>query len=236
MMFDLASQLVWLDRIEEYRPEYAAIPEHPTGDPHAYHWRNSFFTTVDGEVLHAMLRTLRPRRLVEVGSGHSSRCAAAALAMNAMDGDPCQHMAIDPKPRTSLPPSVAHLAAPVQEVSPTVFADLEAGDVLFIDAEHRVRTGGAVPYLYGTILPTLARGVVVHIHDIFLPADYPTRWANRRYDEQSVLEATLTRDSAHWEVLLGASDLHQRASDRLSAAFASYTPDDWPSSFWMRRR
>jgi Methyltransferase domain len=230
-MFDLAAQLDWLDRVEEYRPEYETISADPVpGEPDRYYWRNTWYTSGDGELLHAMIRILRPGMVVEVGSGHSTRCIAGA------DDGSCHHIAIDPRPRVALPPGVEHIARPVQEVRTSVFELLGPDDVLFIDAAHRYRPGNAVADLYGRVLPAIRSGVVVHIHDIFLPAEYPARWVDRRYDEQEVLARFLAERADEWEVLVGASFLHVAARERMAAAFPSYDATTWPSAFWMRRR
>jgi hypothetical protein len=101
-----------------------------------------------------------------------------------------------------------------------------------------VKTGGDVVYEYLQILPRLKKGVLVHCHDIFLPAEYPKGWIlqNRRFwTEQYLLQAFLTFNHT-FEVLMAGSFLHLFHSEKLIAAFPSYDPERvWPGSFWMRR-
>jgi methyltransferase family protein len=217
-----------------WRAEYAAFPLDADGD--TFHLLNGSFGPVDAELLYATLRDVRPRRVIEVGSGNSTRVIALALSRNAEeDGAAAEFVSIDP----ARPAHVTrHIAARVETLPLDTFASLGANDVLFIDSPHVVTLGGAVSYLFLEVIPRLAPGVWVHVHDIFLPASYPKQWVTgnyRFYTEQLLLQAFLAFNSA-FEIELMASYLHLTHPAELSAAIPSYDPRrDVPGSFWMRR-
>jgi hypothetical protein len=153
-------------------------------------------------------------------------------------------VAIEPTPDAGLaeglPGVTALIRKPVQAVERSLFERLGAGDILFIDSSHVARTGGDVPYLYLDILPRLRPGVLVHVHDIFFPHDYPREWVLdelRFWNEQYLLQAFLAFNSAY-EVLFCSSYLGHRYPLAVEAVFSKTrtAPAYYASSFWMRRR
>ncbi|WP_235754343.1 class I SAM-dependent methyltransferase [Ruegeria pomeroyi] len=128
-------------------------------------------TTPDAEALYLMIRRYQPRRVIEVGCGNSTRITRQA----ALDGGlETEITAIDPWPRADIAGVVDRFEqARLEEVDPAVFAALEADDVLFIDSSHQVRMSNDVAHLFCRIIPALAPGVVIHVHDVFLPYEYP---------------------------------------------------------------
>jgi hypothetical protein len=125
----------------------------------------------------------------------------------------------------------------VQEVELELFQQLGAGDVLFIDSSHVVKTGGDVNYLYLEVLPRLRPGVVVHVHDIFLPGEYRKDWVTeefRFWTEQYLLQAFLAFNS-EFEVLLCNSYLGRYHRPALQNVFPK-APWWGGGSFWMQRR
>jgi len=180
--------------------------------------------------------------MIEIGSGMTTLLAAEAIRRNEAEGQPCSFTAIEPYPPTFLRRGVPGLAdlleVKVEDVPLDRFTSLEANDILFIDSSHVIKIGGDVLYEYLEILPRLKPGVIVHCHDIFLPAEYPKKWLveNRWFwTEQYLLQAFLAFNSA-FHVLLAASLLHLKHSHELKAAFTSYDPASvWPASFWIRR-
>ncbi len=132
-----------------------------------------------------MVRTLQPKRIVEVGSGHSTRFLARAVADGALE---TRITAIDPQPRASLEGlSIRWLRQPVQSTELARFEELQERDILFIDSSHQVKPGSDVEFLLEKVLPRLAKGVRVHFHDMFLPDPYPVSWTWRRYNEQEAV-------------------------------------------------
>ena len=221
---------------------------------------NGFFERVDAEVAYSFVRHRKPRRVIEVGSGHSTLVLAKAMRRNAEEGAEGTFTAIEPHPRgflkDGLPGLTDLLEARVQEVPLEVFRKLQAGDVLFIDSSHVVAMDSDVLYECLRILPALAPGVRVHFHDIFAPLDYPEKFVKRNlcfWGEQYMLEAFLSFNTA-FKVVWSGSAMQQWHGDVLRAAFPRWegsfarmpaelkvfapTLDGenvWPCSFWIER-
>lgn len=201
------------------------------------------FAPINALVLYALIRQLKPSRMVEVGSGTSTAVAAAAFRANRADGAPGALITIDPHPsprlRAGLDGLTRIVATPVEDVDLDLFRSLEDGDILFIDSTHTVRIFGDVNHLYLTVLPQLRAGVVVHVHDIFFPVEYRPHHFFRRgmkqiWQEQYLLHAFLLFNSA-FRVLLCNSYVHLKHRPALTALFPWYHAERWPSSFWMQR-
>jgi len=225
----------------ELAPHLAGFNPPRDGTPDGtFYLRNGAYESVDAEVLYATIRNLRPRRVLEVGSGFSTLVSAQAALANAADGHPCSLVACDPFPRDFLARPVRGL----EEMRPLLatdipvseFASLESGDLLFIDTTHTVKIGGDVNYLFLEVLPALAPGVVVHVHDIFLPWEYPRLWVEQKelyWAEQYLLQAFLAYNP-RFEVLLAAYHLSREDPARLARTIPSFSPELWPASFWLR--
>lgn len=216
------------ERLRALAPHLAAFPAAIDG----FRLGNGYYEAFDAEVLWAMLRDLRPRRVVELGSGFSSHVIAAALEAN---GGEAEHAIYDPYVRASAPGTVRHVAA--QDVPEDVFVALEAGDVLFVDTTHTVKTGGDVNRIVLDLLPLLRPGVVVHFHDVLLPWELHRTWLERGWFwfEQYLLQAYLSGNDA-WEVELALHDLTRTAPDLVRELAPSWTGASFPSAFWLRRR
>ena len=181
-----------LAAIETYAPELEAIGK--DAPPPAPRWNQDWFPRLDAAAAYAMVRTLRPRQIIEVGSGHSTRFLARAVADGGLD---TRITAIDPEPRASLAGlKVRWLKQVVQATSLDVFEALAERDILFIDSSHQLKPGSDVDFLLRRVLPRVAKGVRVHFHDIFLPDAYPASWAWRRYNEQEAVAPLIGRGFA----------------------------------------
>jgi hypothetical protein len=174
----------------------------------SFYSRNDQFSWLDARALFVLLRQWRPRRIVEVGSGYSTllMCDQKRRYLGTATRLEC----VEPYPRAflgnpSLGIDALHVKK-VQEMPLELFTGLGAGDVLFIDSSHVAKTGSDVNFLYLEVLPVLRPGVRVHIHDIFLPLEYPREWVHegRHWNEQYVLRAMLTH-SARYRVLFGST-------------------------------
>jgi len=225
------------DVFPQFRDEYEALPTSPTDNPSQFYLGNGMFDGTDALVLYCMLRHLQPRRVIEVGSGFSTRLAAQAAVLNGSTEIVC----IEPFPDDGLQkgfPGLAKLIpSRVEELSLDVFAELREHDVLFIDSSHVVRTGGDVNFLFLEVLPRLRPGVVVHVHDIFLPGEYRRDWVVdglRFWNEQYLLQAFLTFNTA-FSVLLANNYLSARHPEALRKTFPT-SPWWGGGSFWMQRR
>lgn len=177
-----------------------AFPTQATTLPEEYFVRNGYFGYVSAAAMHAIVRHYRPQRIIDVGAGYTTRVLARAALMNVNDGSPSELIAIDPFPtpilRQGFPGLTLFLEKPIQDVNSDLFTALEANDILSVDTSHAVRIGGDVSHLYLEILPRLRPGVLVHIHDIFLPFEYPRQWIRQRYfwNEQYLLHAFLVHN------------------------------------------
>lgn len=206
--------------------------------PH-FHEPNGQYDGLDPRLLWAQLTHEPPRRLVEVGSGFSTLLMTEWIRRHAPD---TRLTCIEPYPRPFLAAALAGIGTlrrePVQQTPAAVFEALGSGDVLFIDSSHVAKTGSDVVHLYLQVLPRLAPGVRVHVHDIFLPADYPPDWAiteHRDWNEQYLLQALLL-DAQRWQVEIGAHGAFLRLKTELAATL-KMAPAQVPggAAFWFRR-
>jgi hypothetical protein len=233
-----AGQLELLQTVfPRYRTEYEQLPAGPAGEAHSYYFNNSSFGGTDALVLYCLVRHLRPQLIVEVGAGFSTRLLAQAAAPNG----PTRLVSIEPNPDAvvagGFPGLTKLLDQPVEQVDPAVFGELQAGDVLFIDSSHVVRADGDVTHLFLEVLPRLNPGVVVHVHDIFLPGQYPRKWMlewHLFWTEQYLLHAFLLFNH-EFEVLFANAFMGARHGEVMRAVFPT-SPWWGGGSFWMRRR
>jgi Methyltransferase domain len=221
----------------KFRNEYEQLARAPSGRESEFYVANNLFGGVDALVAYCMARHFQPRLVVEVGSGFSSLVLGQAIQKNQTSGLIC----IEPYPRKFLrdgfPGLQTLIEKNVQDIELEFFSQLQSGDVLFIDSSHTVKIGSDVNYLFLEVLPRLRPGVVVHVHDIFLPFEYRRDWVVdelRFWNEQYLLQAFLQFNS-EFEVLMANSYLNHYRQDDLKAAFPDLTR--WEGgSFWMRRR
>jgi hypothetical protein len=216
----------------------AALPVTPTLA--SFFGNNPHFSMLDAPALFVLLRAWKPRRIIEVGSGFSTLLMADVNRR--FLGRGANISCIDPYPPPFLRHGVDGIARQVerrvQELPLEHFADLQAGDLLFIDSSHVAKTDSDVNFLFFDVFPRLAAGVLIHLHDIFLPHDYPPDWVlgeNRSWNEQYLLRALLMHSSG-FEVLFGCSYAFWRYPELVIAALAN--PDGagyGGGSFWMRR-
>jgi len=153
---------------------------------------NNYFKTPDAEILYLILGAYKPKRWIEIGSGNSTLLLRQTIIHKELD----THVtAIDPNPRTD----ISNLANKIyyeniEYISDSIrFEELEPGDVLFIDSSHEINVANDVVNIFLNVLPRLSKGVLVHIHDIFLPYDYPIEWIERSFgwQEQYLLQSIL---------------------------------------------
>lgn len=227
----------------KYKEEYESFPREKSAIPYQYYLNNLRYSSVDAEVLYCMIRHFRPTIVFEAGSGFSTYLSAQALLQNTtVNGGENELIVCDPYPNKTIKagvPGVSRLLSRnVQDIPLSEFDKLKENDILFIDSSHVLKIGSDVQYEYLEILPRLKKGVVVHIHDIFLPAEYPRYFVMNHYrfwNEQYLLQAFLSFNRS-FEVLWAGSYMHLRHPDQLELAFSSYNRDlNWPGSFWIRK-
>lgn len=221
-------------------------PAAPTGMPFAFHTENNSFSFGCAAGLHCLIRRYRPTRVLEIGSGNSSLVISAALSRNRVEGHSAEYVIIDPFPHPvtgqGLPSLTAVKKERVEDTGIAHFRQLRENDILFIDSGHAVRTGGDVNFLFLEVLPRLASGVVVHVHDVDLPYEYPKVYFTNPsfrmfWTEAYLLQAFLCFNS-QFEVLLAMKYLMTDRKDEFAKAFKHYDPGRQKAisgSFWLRR-
>lgn len=216
--------------IAEYAPPLGA-----PGTRHGYRTANPMYPKVDGEILYAMVRHFAPRRIVEVGAGWSTR-----VVRDALEHHDSRHVIFDPDPAAAERAGGAEVRPlRAQEIDVAFFAELERGDILFIDTTHTVKPGGDVNRLLLEVLPTVAPGVVVQVHDFYRPFEYP-RFLMERFhlfwQEHHLLQAFLAFNDS-FEVLMANHALGHLRGDRLRAVIPGIREGVSPgSAVWLRRR
>ena len=226
-----------------YQSEYNKFPLIAADAAAGYYVHNPYFGPVDGEVLYGMVRFFRPKRILEIGSGFSTLLSAKAILSNRADDAEyhCLLMVVDPFPSSLLCKRFfSFLEVRRIEAQALRFEDvdeLEADDILFIDSSHVLKTGSDVQWLYLELLPRVKPGVLVHIHDVFLPMEYPKDYVKERFrfwNEQYLLQAFLTFNK-EFEVLWAGNYMKLKHPDKLAEVFSSYDSLATPVSFWLRR-
>lgn len=230
--------------VSKYKDEYNNFPKKRTSIPYEYYINNGGFESIDGEILYCIIRNFKPRKILEIGSGNSTYLSAQAIIKNMKEDSKykCELMAIEPYPnnvlKTGFPGLFKLIPKKVQNIPLSEFNKLKENDILFIDSSHALKVGSDVQYEYLEILPRLNKGVVIHFHDIFLPAEYPKEWILKYHifwTEQYLLQAFLTFNK-NFEVLWAASYMHLKNFEKLEKAFKSYNRNErWPGSFWIRK-
>lgn len=242
MGIDLREDAQWA-LAEELRHYYDELPfSAEPSEGLRYHYENPNFGYGDAVFFFSMLRYLAPRRLIEVGSGYSS-CLTLDTVERFSDDGSVELVFIDPHAdlirsltSDSSGGSAEIVEKPVQDVDLKLFLELEENDILFIDSSHVAKVGSDVNHLFFEVVPRLAPGVVVHVHDVFFPFEYPSDWIyeGRAWNELYVLRAFLQYNDA-FEILLFT---HFLMSSR-PEWFAEHMPlslRDPGGSMWLRRR
>ncbi len=183
----------------QYQQMFTAIPMQQEADDTTAKWNNEFFPGLDMVMLYTLLATLQPKRYVEIGSGTSTKLAAKAKAEQQLS---FSITCIDPFPRKEIT-AVADewLNVSLQQAPLSLFENLEPNDVLFFDGSHLLHANSDVQWFFLEVLPRLKKGVVVQVHDIYLPYDYPQNMCDRFYAEQYMLATMLLSNPASYELL-----------------------------------
>lgn len=254
---NIQRQLEFLDRAAGlFREETKEWPltEQDTASKDVFFMKNNCFSYDCAAALHYMVRYFRPKRIIEIGSGLSSRVINQALAKNQADSnipllyeDKSQktlYTIIDPYAtgRTQALHNVGNVInQKVETCSDEIFLGLQSGDILFVDSSHSVKAGGDVNFIILDILPKLNSGVIIHFHDISLPNEYDRQYfVNESFrmfwTEAYLLQAFMAHNS-DFEILLAMTMLGQEKPEQFKAAFP-YRPEGSPGSgsFWIRRR
>lgn len=236
--WDIPGQLALLDSLRHEHELNEVIRQAPV--PHEFSFGNGSFESGDAEYLYQIVRRFKPKRIVEIGSGQSTLIVRAAIARNReeLQGCECEHICVEPYEAEWLEGlGINVIRQRVEQVDRSIFAELREGDLLFIDSSHVIRPQGDVVTEFLEILPRLQRGVIVHIHDVFSPRDYPTEWVFSRmmlWNEQYLLEAFLTNNK-EWKVLGAINFLKHHYFESLHRVCPFLTPDREPGSMYIQK-
>jgi predicted O-methyltransferase YrrM len=223
------------------RQEHCEFSEDAVEDATEYFAMNGQYPPLDAWVLEAMMRHFRPRRMIEVGCGFST-LVTARVNREHFDSQ-ISVTCIEPYPRPFLTDgSVAGIEGvrveKIQDAPLALFEALGRDDILFIDTSHTVKTGGDVTWIFHEIMPRLAPGVIVHIHDFFLPGEYPEPWVLEGWgwNESYLVRSFLTFNDA-FEIVWGTVYMATNHFEDLLAAFPGFQRYLAMSggSLWIRR-
>jgi predicted O-methyltransferase YrrM len=227
--------------LEDLKPYFDSCPfpddKQNTG---RYYYRNPAYSYGDALTLHSMIRYFSPKRIIEIGSGFSS-AAMIDTNMNFFDSN-ISLTFIEPYPELLLSlmedkdiQNSNIISSGVQEVNLELFDKLEQNDILFVDSTHVSKLNSDVNKIFFEIFPRLKPGVIIHIHDIFWPFEYPDDWIKqgRAWNELYILRALLQYSSGY-EVLFFADYLRQMHFDWLTTNAPTFTKNTG-GNFWMKK-
>jgi len=221
-----------------YQEELMTDYLHPRNGIFNFELGNGAFEAGDFEILYQFCRATKPKRVIEIGSGHSTKVLAWALKNNAdKDGIDSEHICIEPYENpwlSDLPVDI--LRKKVEDINIDFFKTLKSGDLLFIDSSHVIRPQGDVLYEYLQIIPSLKTGVNVHVHDIFSPRDYLESFIKDfgfMWNEQYLLEALLGNGS-RYKTLLSLNLLKHDYFEDIKPLCPWLTQDHEPGSFYFK--
>lgn len=190
----------WMQKIMGYAPQLQGIKKlNDQTDPSQPGWNNGFLPGLDIMALYTIIAETKPNKYVEVGSGNSTQVAHKAIQDHDLD---TQVISIDPFPRAEIDNLADQvIRKPFESVDTAWLAELEAGDILFIDNSHRMLPNSDATVFFLETLPALRPGVIVHIHDIYLPYDYPQFMCDRFYSEQYGLAINLLANPTRYHTI-----------------------------------
>ncbi|UYP67506.1 class I SAM-dependent methyltransferase [Thalassobacter stenotrophicus] len=226
-----------LTRAGEFKAFVAS--EQQRSDETAFRLDNDSFVSGDADFLFQIIRQEKPGKIIEIGSGSSTKVAKHALTLNAAEGSSvAEHICVEPfeQPWLERLGGITVLRSKIEDCVIDWATALGPGDLLFIDSSHMIRPQGDVLYEYLTILPQLPAGVLVHVHDIFTPRDYLTRWVEQDvkfWNEQYILEAILG-NSTRYEIVAALNLLKHAHFDALKAVCPTLSEAHEPGSFYFR--
>ncbi len=202
-------------------------------------WRNDYLPAWDAVMLHTMIGHYEPSAYLEVGSGYSTLVASQAIADFGLE---TTLTSMDPSPRASIEKYCDHLVRKrLEDIDLGLFSALYVGDILFIDNSHRLLPNSDVTVFFLDILPKIKPGVIIHLHDIYLPYDYPQEMCDRMYSEQYALSIALLSNPDKFEILMPSYFVSQDNSlsqilDPIWQLDSIKSPESHGGSFWFRKR
>lgn len=229
----------YLQFIIELKSKYADnykqfhLHDSPHFLPSEYFLQNGYFEAIDAHVAYGIVRDYQPSSIIEVGSGHSTKVLRLALNDNQQLS---QLISIDPNPRTDISEIVDEsIPSQVELLETSYIVDrLNVGDILFIDSSHYATMGSDVIFLFLQVLPQLKSGTLIHIHDIFLPYDYPKKFLPYMWSEQYLLHAFLYLNP-ELEILWPSYHIWMTHKKTMTDLFDHAELCQPPSSLWLKK-
>lgn len=236
--WNISGQLEILERFV-YSSELADIPQEKQKSIQFY-FNNGSFKSGDAEYWYQLIRATKPKRIFEIGSGNSTLMAIKAIGRNRKDDAnyECEHICIEPYEMPWLEEvGISVVREKVEDLDISFFSKLWENDILFIDSSHIIRPHGDVLFEYLGLLPSLNKGVIVHVHDIFSPKNYLKEWIQdevRLWNEQYLLEAFLT-DNSCWKIVGALNYLHHNHYEKLRSVAPFLSSEREPGSFYIQK-
>ncbi|MGP6159479.1 MAG: class I SAM-dependent methyltransferase [Vulcanimicrobiaceae bacterium] len=197
---DRASYEELLRSFLNFADEFASIPFEASNGSDSLAWRNDWLSELDAVSLYALVCQTKPKTYFEIGSGYSTKFVRRAIERHDLQ---TKIVSLDPHPRAEIDAlSDENLRFPLEDVDLRVFERVQPGDMVFFDGSHCCFTNSDVTVFFLEVLPKLPAGTLVHIHDIFLPFDYPPDWNYRFYSEQYVLAAMILGGAKFFDIVL----------------------------------
>ena len=194
---------------------------------------NGMYHTPDAEIYASMILQHRPRQVIELGAGFSTLIARKTLQT---DGQSGRLIVIDPQPRTDIKDSADVVIKQFVEDVDIESLGITNDTILFIDSSHICRAGGDIPLLFCKVIPSLPPNVLVHVHDIFLPFDYPFSYQKVLWNEQYVLHALLAH-APRFKVIFATHFMTRTYPKEMQDVFGpavGVDKDTFGASFWFR--
>lgn len=227
-----------LAQLVPFAAEIRQFPLQPSAGAEFW-FRNGGYEDLDATSLYCMVRKFKPRRIIEAGCGHSSRLISLACRKNQAEGYPAVCTFIEPYPSDRIPMNTLAgqlLVKKIEDVPLETFQNLQAGDILFIDTSHVIKMQSDCCYEYLQIIPSLTAGVLLHVHDIYTPYDYPEDLITKNqfaFNEQYALECLLTHNP-RMEVLLPVFYLWTDYATQAGELFPP--PSGRPGAIWLQTK
>ncbi len=231
------------DFSQKIKDELLKFPRTSDGTlkPYDFYYQNGGFSAIDADILYYMIRSKRPEKIIEIGSGFSTLLSAKAVLNNfQIDSHKSELIAIEPFPndiiKAGIPGLSVLISKKVQEVPLTDFLKLKENDILFIDSTHIANINSDVNYEILEILPRLQRGVFIHFHDIYLPYEYPKEFIFKDrffWNEQYLLHSFLIYND-YFEVIWSSNFMFRNHKDKLSDTFNSFEGKTG-ASIWLKK-
>jgi predicted O-methyltransferase YrrM len=236
--FNLKNQLINIKKLN-FTDELINLNLKEKSTNHSFIINNKFFESGDAEIYYQIIRYFKPSKIIEVGSGYSTLLALEALKKNKEEKKSKKNviLCIEPYENKWLDHlNVKIIRKKIEDINSKKYLNLKKNDILFIDSSHMIKPQGDVLKIFLEILPKLKKGVIVHIHDIFTPKNYPKMWLikeNKFWNEQYLVEALISNTN-RYEILLSLNYLKNKFYNKLKKVCLYLTKADEPSSLYLK--